>query len=47
MQFNHDDTADICYKLQVDNMIYIVVHNNNWWYCRIHKNATSVLDYSH
>ena len=31
--------------MQVDNVIYVVVHNNHWWNWTLGNNATSVLDY--
>ena len=45
MQFYHSDTVDILYKVQVDNVIYIVVHNDNCQNWMLHKIATSVLYY--
>ena len=30
--FYHDDTVDVPYKYQVDDMISVVVHDNNLWH---------------
>ena len=35
---------DVNYKVQVDYVISVVVHDNHWWYEMLHDNATSILD---
>ena len=45
MQFYHYATVDVHYKIHIDNLIYVLVHNNYWWHWILHENATSVLDY--
>ena len=39
MLLYHDDTVDVSYKEQFDNMISVVVHNNYWWHLMLHDNA--------
>ena len=41
--FYNDNTVDVGYKQQVDNAIYIVFHDNNWWNLMIHDNANHVM----
>ena len=41
------NTAGVHYKLQVDNVISVAVHNNKLWHCIITENTNSVLDYLH
>ena len=45
VKFCHDDTVDGNYKVQVDNVISVVVHNINWWHWMLQNNITSVLYY--
>ena len=45
MLFYHDNTVDVSYKVQVDNMISVVFHNNHRWHLMLRDNAHWVLDY--
>ena len=47
MHFYHDDTVDVHYKVQVDNAISAVAHDNHGWHWMLHDNNTSVLGHFH
>ena len=38
MYFYHDYNVDVTYNVQVDNVIYAIVHDNNWWHWMIPEN---------
>ena len=40
-------TINFHYKVQVYNMIFVVVHDNHYRQWMLHKNTNSVLDYFH
>ena len=44
MQFYHDGTVEVHYKLYVDNMISVVVQDKHFWHWMLHKKPTSVMD---
>ena len=43
VQFYHENTFDFHYKVQVYNVISVVVHNNHWWNWMLPQNPNSVL----
>ena len=47
MQLYHDDTVGVHYNMQVDNVMYVVVHNNHWFHWIFSENANYVMDYLH
>ena len=47
MQFYHANTVDVHYKVNVDNEISVLVHDDNWWQWIIHDNDTSFMYYFH
>ena len=46
-QFYHENTVGVNYKVQVDNVISVVVHDNHWCHWILCKNANSFLYYFH
>ena len=44
-QFYHAYIVNVYYIVEVDNMLYIVSHNNNWWQLMLPENANCALDY--
>ena len=42
--FYHEDTIEVRYKDQVENMISFVFHDIHWWHLMNNDNAVFVLD---